>query len=253
MPMPWSVAARQRSMCKRFVRLFQLVQFMVNSAFRSLFLSHMATLTEIVEPGTISQIHSNNGDDKDFDIFESIDSKVEGIWIEEFVRAFMDVEAEQEERQILADSSAAASLSATLISKLYQTGDVLMEEELSTPRFKPDISHLTTCMNQFSKSGTISQPDFILATRKYLAEKAKIRCFFQFEVTVDLEQSHVFPSPDVEEWIDTLHRTNMSVMYVLANFKPIKKHFMVEPYVRMSVQGEEEEPEEVREQLTPRR
>ena len=125
-------------------------------------------------------------------------------------------------------------------------------------------------MNQFAKAGTISPTDFILATRKYLAEKvrlrgaarkrdidvcskkantvlssqAKIRCFFQFDVTVDLEQSRVFPSPDVEEWIETLHRTNMSVIYVLANFKPIKKHYMVEPYVRMSEQ-EDEEPEEL--------
>ena len=61
MPMPWSVAARQRSMCKRFVRLFQLVQFMMNSAFRSLLLKHMATLTDIVEPGTGSQGEGDQG------------------------------------------------------------------------------------------------------------------------------------------------------------------------------------------------
>ena len=56
---------------------------------------------------------------------------------------------------------------------------------------------------------------------------------------VSLRSRRIFPSPDVTDFLDVLHRTNMSVLYVAANFKPLKANFMIAPYVAMA-EGEGE-------------
>ena len=96
------------------------------------------------------------------------------------------------------------------------------------------MDHVRSAMRMFSKADTIGASDFVLAIRKFVAERAGIKCLFNFEVDVDLEEMRIFPSPDVATFLDVLHRTNMSVLYVAANFRPIKSHFMIAPYVAMA-------------------
>ena len=56
-----------------------------------------------------------------------------------------------------------------------------------------------------------------------IAERAKIKTFFNFEVDVDFESKRIYPLPDVDSFIEILHRTSMSVLWVAANFRPVMK------------------------------
>ena len=54
--MPWSVAARQRTLCSKFLRLFNLAQLMVNEAFRQMFVGHTEGLLDMLLPGARGEL-----------------------------------------------------------------------------------------------------------------------------------------------------------------------------------------------------
>jgi hypothetical protein len=69
----------------------------------------------------------------------------------------------------------------------------------------------------------VTENEFVFGLRKYIAERAKIKTFFNFEVDVDFESKRIYPLPDVDSFIEILHRTSMSVLWVAANFRPVMK------------------------------
>lgn len=97
----------------------------------------------------------------------------------------------------------------------------------------------------------LGEHEFVLGLKSFLADESKIKTFFRFQVDVDHALTKVFPDPDVEHFIDSINQTNLSVLYVLANFRPITTFWEIRPYVRMAMgrdanEGEDDEEDDDR-------
>jgi hypothetical protein len=184
--MPWSVAARQRTLCSRFLQLFDLVEFMVRGSLRALFLNHMTLLTEIVLPGTRRETQSELSNDHDFTVFEAITEQMEVSWKDQFMTKFAS--SSPESTTILAGIDDAAILASEIISSLYTR--IIPAPELFSSNINPTPpkDELLSAIRMFSKADTIGTEEFVHAVRKHIAERARIKCFFNFEVNVDFEE-----------------------------------------------------------------
>ncbi|GMH85698.1 hypothetical protein TL16_g10315 [Triparma laevis f. inornata] len=96
-PLPWSVSARQRSTCSKFLKLFHLIQYMLHSTFRDIVLNHMSRLVNFVKPrGNVGMVKSS--------INISIEEKIKNDFEVEFQDIDLSSDVEDIEEQILMPS-----------------------------------------------------------------------------------------------------------------------------------------------------
>lgn len=159
MKMPWAIAARQKGLCSRFLRLFDLVQLMVHASFRDLFLNHMSLLTEIVLPGTIRESHGE-GNDFNFEVFDNITTSMESSWKSFFVEKFQfKGGGEEEAHNVIASIDNAAAYAKVIIEELYKS--VLNKGEVAEAKFSTVSLFFPPCSSSIelrSKAPTYHLP-----------------------------------------------------------------------------------------------
>ena len=258
-PMPWAVAARQRSLCTQFLRLFSLVQLMLNSAFRTIFCNHTESLLQMLLPGARDELKL--GSDLAYMAYNFVDDDLESTWREDFRRAFdsskdgaeegiRDVNTDMSGLEAVASVDDATNLAKPLLKKIF-TSLATRHNALHQATRQQDPNYINVDLINLSKekikksmqdnvklnqitNDIIGANEFILGMKDFLAANANIRTFFHFQCEIDFDHGRVFPLPDAEDFIDVINRTNLSVLYSLANFRPIDTHISLVPYIRMA-------------------
>ena len=231
---------------------------MVNEAFRELFCSHTDHLLQILLPGARTEL--NLGSDMGFTAYNSVTNEKETMWRNKFDRAFRSAASEgAESKKLTSDLSSLEAVSS--VDDATQLAKPLLTNIFSSLASRHNTSHNATnssnknfinldlinldktkiksAMQANVKDNQITNDiiganEFVLGMKKFLADNAEIHTFFHFQVDVDFENERIFPEPDVEHFIDIINRTNLSVLYVLANFRPIDTHFSLTPYIEMA-------------------